>query len=168
MSSGVKAGVGQRVADAADDRLAVRARARAVEGVGHLAAAVRSRRGFWRRAPWRIRRLSSTSAPAPSAMTKPSRFLAKGLARLRRRIVRGRQRRQQRKADQRFRIDRAVGADAERRLGFAAADRLDAELDRGRARRAGGRQRNRRALGAELVGQMIGDRAEHEALVDTA
>ena len=68
-------------------------------------------------------------------------------------VVAGRQRRQQRKADQRFRIDRAVGANAERGVGFAAADRFDAELDRARARSAGGRQRNRRALGAEFFGQ---------------
>ena len=69
-------------------------------------------------------------------------------------VVAGGQRREQREADQRFRIDRAVGADAQRRLGLAAADRLDAELDRARARGAGGRQRNRRALGAEFLGQM--------------
>ena len=99
-------------------------------------------------------------------MTKPSRFLAERLCRRLRRIVRCRERGQQREADQCLRIDRAVGADAERGLGFAAPDRLDAELDRARARGAGGGHRNRRALGAELVGKMLGDRAEQAALMD--
>ena len=98
-------------------------------------------------------------------MTKPSRFLENGLAAACGRIVLRRQRRQQGEADQRFRIDRAVGRHAQRRVGLAAADRLDAELDRGGARRAGGRQRDRRALGAEGLGEMVGDRAEQEAPV---
>ena len=55
--------------------------------------------------------------------------------------------------------------DAQRRVGFAASDRFEPELDRARARRAGGRQRNRRALGAEGVGKPVADRAEQEALV---
>ena len=64
-----------------------------------------------------------------------------------------------------FGVHRAVGADAQRRVGLAAPDRLDAELDRGRAGRAGGRERDRRALGAELLGEPVGDRAEQETLV---
>ena len=111
-------------------------------------------------------RLSSTSAPAPSAMTKPSRFLAKGFAAC---------------SGGSFEVDSAESSEKRisdsgliepsvpmqsAALGLAAADRLDAELDRGRARRAGRRQRDRRTLGAELVGQMVGDRAEHEALVE--
>jgi hypothetical protein len=98
-------------------------------------------------------------------MTKPSRFLENGLA-----AARGGS----------FEVDSAESSEKRisdsgliepsvpmqsAALGLAAADRLDAELDRGRARGAGGRQRDRRALGAELVGQMVGDRAEQEALV---
>ena len=60
-------------------------------------------------------RLSSTSAPAPSAITKPSRFFENGFEARLRRIVRGRERREQREADQRLGVHRAVGADAERR-----------------------------------------------------
>ncbi len=80
-------------------------------------------------------------------------------------IVAGRQRRQQRKPDQRFRIDRTVGRDAERGIGLAAANGLDAELDRAGAGRACGRQRDRRTLGAELVGQIVRHRAEQKAPV---
>ena len=87
------------------------------------------------------------------------------LGRSLRRIVLGRQRRQQRKPDQGFRIDRAVGRDAQRGVGFAAADRLDAELDGGGAGGAGGRKRNRRSLGAERFGKMTRHRAEHETMM---
>ncbi len=80
-------------------------------------------------------------------------------------IVLGRQRRQQRKPDQRFRIDRAVGRHAQRGVGFAAANGFHAELDRGGARRAGGRERNWRSLGAEFLGKMSGHRAEHETVM---
>ncbi len=117
--------------------------------VGHLAAAFDHAEDLGAARARGFAGSPSTSAPAPSAITKPSRFLENGLAALLGRIVRGGQRREQREADQRFGIDRAVGADAERGVGFAAADRLDAELDGGGARGAGGRQRNRRALGAE-------------------
>ena len=55
--------------------------------------------------------------------------------------------REQGEADQRFRIDRAVRADAQRRIRLAAADRLDAELDGGCPRGAGGRER----IGEPLV-----------------
>ena len=92
--------------------------------------------------------------------------LGERLGRGLRRIIRGRERREQREPDQRLRIDRAVGADAERGVGLAAADRLDAELDRARARRAGGRYRDRRALGAETVGEVLGDRTEQATLVN--
>ena len=66
---------------------------------------------------------------------------------------------------ERFRVHRAVGADAQSRVRLAAPDRLDAELDRGAAGRAGGRERDRRALGAEAVGDAVGDRAEEEQVV---
>ena len=66
----------------------------------------------------------------------------------------------------RFRIDRSIGPDAQRSVGFAAADRFDAELDRGGAGGAGGRQRNRRSLGAEGLGKPGRHRAEHEAVVE--
>jgi hypothetical protein len=74
-------------------------------------------------------------------------------------------RRQQREPHQRFRIDRAVGRHAQRRIALAAADRLDAELDRGRAGGAGRGERDRRALGAEGFGQMARHRAEHETVM---
>ena len=80
-----------------------------------------------------------------------------------RRIVLGRQRRQQREAHQRFRRQRTVGADRKRRFAFAAPDRFHAELDRGGARRAGGVERDRRAFGAEMLGEMLADDAEFEA-----
>src|SRR5207237_8923308 len=62
--------------------------------------------------------------------------------------------------------DRAVGADAQRGFRLAAPDRLDRELDRARTRGAGGRHRDWRGLGAEAVGEMLGDRAEQAALVN--
>src|SRR5581483_7882474 len=83
-----------------------------------------------------------------------------------RRLVGGGERRKEREADERFLRHRAVGADAERRVGLAAPDRLDAKLDRGRARRAGGGERDGRALGAERFGKLLGDRIELEALVE--
>ena len=153
-----------RVGDAADDRLAVRARPRAVEGVRHLAAAFQHAEdlgaaGLGRLVAFQHQRAGAFRHHEAVAVLgeRPRRAL--------RLVVAGRQRREQGKADQRFRVDRAVGADAQRRIGLAAADRLDAELDRARARGAGGRQRDRRALGAEFLGQMFGDRAEQEALV---
>ena len=78
----------------------------------------------------------------------------------------GRERREQREPDQRLGGDRAVGADRQRPVAFAAPDRLDAELDGGRAGGAGGRQRDRQAARAETVGQPVGDRAELRGLED--
>src|SRR3974390_2948068 len=80
-------------------------------------------------------------------------------------VVGGGERRQQREADDHFGIDRAVGADARGGFGLAAADRFDSKLDGARPRRAGGRKRNRGALGAELLSHMVGHRAEQEAPV---
>ena len=57
---------------------------------------------------------------------------------------------------------------ASARSHLAAADRLDAELDRGGARGAGGRQRDRQAARAEAVGQPVGDGAELGRLEDAA
>ena len=147
-----------RVAHAADDRLAVGARAGAVERIRHLAAAFDHAEDLGAARLGVVEAFEHQRAGA-FRHHEAVAVLGERLGRCLRRIVRGRQRRQQREADQRLRIDRAVGADAQRGLGFAAPDRLDAELDRGRARGAGGRQRDRRALGAEAVGQMLGDRA---------
>ena len=91
--------------------------------------------------------------------------LREGLGRRFRRIIGGRQRRQKREPDEVFRVHGPVGGDAQRRLGFAAADRFDAELDRARARGAGGGERDGHALRAELVGEVRPHRAEHEAVV---
>ena len=96
---------------------------------------------------------------------EPVAVLGERLRRCLWRVVLGRQRRQQRKPHQRFGIDRAVGRHAQRRIGFAAPDRLDAELDRGRAGCACRRQRNWRSLGAEGLGQMRSHRTEHETMM---
>ena len=110
-------------------------------------------------------RLSSTSAPPPSAMTKPSRSRENGRhassgASL---WVDSADSSEKRMSDSG--IDRAVRADGERRLGLAAPDRLDAHLDRGRAGGASGGDRNRRAARAEAVGDPIGEAAhQKEAL----
>ena len=92
--------------------------------------------------------------------------LGERLRRLLRRIVLGRQRGEQRKANQRFRRERTVGADRERGLAFAAPYRLDAELDRGRAGGACRGQRDRRAFGAEMLGEMLTDDAIFQRFVD--
>jgi hypothetical protein len=91
--------------------------------------------------------------------------LGERLRRLLGHLVRGRQRREQREPDQGFRIDRPIGSDTERHIGLTAPDRFDAELDRGCAGCAGRRERDRRALGAEAVGDVLGDRSEQAALV---
>ena len=113
--------------DNAEDARA--ARAGVIEIFQHQRAGAfrhaRSRRGSWR-----------------TAATRCSR-----------RVVLRRQRRKQREADQRFRVDRAVGADRKRGFAFAAPDGLDAELDGGGAGCAGGGERNRRAFGAEMIGE---------------
>ena len=135
-----------------------------MEGVGQFAAAghhAEDRRAAGDRGLVAFQHQRAGAFRHDEAVAVLGERLGRGL----RRIVLGRQRRQQRKPDQRFRIDRAVGRDAQRGVGFAAADRFDAELDRGRAGRAGGRQRNRRTLGAEGLGQMIRHRTEHEAMV---
>ena len=133
---GREPGIGDGVADAADDRLAVGRGAGAVEGIRHLAAALDRRRGSWRRARSPPRSFRAPARPAPSAMTKPSRFLENGLAAAFGVIVRGRKRRQQREAHQRFGVHRAVGADrrARRPSRRAGSPR----------RRAGSRSRRRR------------------------
>ena len=93
-------------------------------------------------------------------MTKSVAVARERLGGLFRHVVLGRQRRQQREADQRLGGHRAVRADRQRAVAFAAPDRLDTELDRGGARGAGGRQRDRQAARAELIGEPVGDRAE--------
>ncbi len=98
-------------------------------------------------------------------MTKPSRFLENGLA-----APWGGSfcTDSAESSENRIRLSGLIEpsvADAQRRVGLAAPDRLEAELDRARARGAGGRQRDRRALGAEGGGERLGDRSEHEALM---
>src|SRR5260370_28451826 len=72
-----------------------------------------------------------------------------------RRIVLRREGGEQRKPDEAFGIDGAVGGDAQRRIGVAAADRFEAKLDRARSRRAGSGERDRRALRAGLRRQRL-------------
>jgi hypothetical protein len=75
---GLEIGVAERIADRGDDRRAVRARAGAVEAVAPFAAAqlvAQDRRP----AGLAAAAFSSTRAAPPSPMTKPSRFLEKGL-----------------------------------------------------------------------------------------
>ena len=134
---------------ARDDRRAVGLGAGAVEIVGLFAAAAQDAENRRRRAPSRFRAIPAPAPPAPSAMTKPSRSLEKGLDAF---------------SGGSFWVDSAdssekrISASAvtepsapmeSARVGFAAADRLDAELDGGRARGAGGRQRDRQAARAE-------------------
>ena len=161
---GRQAGVADGVGDAADDRLAVRARTGAVEGVGHLAAAFEHAEdlGAARLGGFVAFQHQRAGAFRHHEAVAGLGERTRGFRRL---VVLRRQRRQQREADHGFRIDRAVGADAQRGAGLAAADRLDAKLDRGRTGGAGRRQRDRRAARAELLGDVIGDRAEQEALV---
>src|SRR5215510_7122790 len=162
---GGKTGIHDGVTDAADDGLAVGARACAVERIRHLAAAGQHAEDL---RPARnggfvvLENEGSCSLRHDKAVA----ILGERLCRRLRGVVCGRQRRQEREADQRLRIDGAIGADAERSLGFAAADRFDAELDRARAGCAGGRHGNRRALGPEALGEMLGHRREQAALVD--
>ncbi len=160
---GREPGIRDGVVHAADDRLAVRARPGAVEAVGKLAAAgdhAADPRAARDRGVVAFQHQGAGAFGHDEAVAVLGKRLRRGL----RRVVLDRQGREERKADQALRIDRAVGRNAQRGVGFAAPDRLDAELDRARARGAGGRERNRRALGAELLRQPFADRAEQEAL----
>ncbi len=87
------------------------------------------------------------------------------LRRLFRRIVLGRKCREQREADQGFGMHRAVGRNCKRGIAFTAADRFQRQLDRRAARGTRGRERNRQTLGAERIGEMIGNGAEQKKLV---
>ena len=149
---------------AADDRLAVGTRPGAVKAVGKLAAA-----GDDAEDVGAARRRGIIALQHQGAGTfrhdEAVAVLGERLCRRLRRVVLHRQCGEQREPDQAFRVDRTVGRDAQRRVGFAAPDRFEPELDRARARRAGGRERNRRAFGAEGVGKRLADRAEQEALV---
>src|SRR5690606_3195741 len=90
---------------------------------------------------------SSTRAAEPSASTKPSRSLENGFDAF---------------SGNSFWVDRADSS--EKRVSSATADRLDAELDRGGARCASGRKRDRQAARAKTVGEAVSDRAELGAL----
>ena len=75
---GADAGVGQRVAHAGDDRLAVRARPGAVEGIGFLAAAFEDAEHARAARSGVIEIFRAPGRRAPSASTKPSRFFENG------------------------------------------------------------------------------------------
>ena len=92
--------------------------------------------------------------------------LGERLGGFRRIFVLGRQRGEEREAHKALRVYGTVGGDTQRGVGFAPADGFETELDRAGAGGAGGRQRDRRSLRAELVGEVMADRAEHEAFVD--
>ncbi len=145
-------GIRERIAHAADDRLAVGARAGAVERVGKLAASgdhaqdLRAARGSGFEA------LQHQRAGA-FGHYEPVAVLRKRLRGLMRRIVLRRQRRQQREAHQCLDVDRGVGGDTERGTGLAAADRLDAELNGADAGGARGRDRDWRAFCADICPQ---------------
>jgi hypothetical protein len=129
-----------------------------VEIVGLLAAAAQDAETDAPRAS-ALSSDSSTRAAAPSAMTKPSRSLENGFDAF---------------SGGSFCVDSAdssekrISASAvaepsapiERPVAFAAADRLDAELDGGGAGGAGGGQRDRQAARAEFFGQPVRDGAE--------
>src|SRR5690606_2823233 len=91
--------------------------------------------------------------------------LREGLRRARRRLVRGGEGGEQREADQRLGVHRAVGADGECDIGLTTLNGLDTKLNGGSARGAGGRERDRRTLGAELFGQTLRRAAIEEALI---
>src|SRR5271168_5415073 len=81
--------------------------------------------------------------------------LGKRLGGALRRIVLGGKRREERETHQRFRCQRRVGANRQRRFAVAAPDRLHAKLDGAGARCAGGVERDRRSLGAEMLGEVL-------------
>src|SRR6516164_3498060 len=162
---GSKPGVRDGVTDAADDGLAVGAGAGAVERIRHLAAAGEHAENLRPACNGGLVILEHEGRGS-LRHDKAVAVLGEWLGRRLRRVVCGRQRRQEREADQALRVDGAIGADAERSLGFATADRLDAELDRARPRRTGGRHRNRRALGPEALGEMLGHGSELAAFVN--
>src|SRR6185436_2089064 len=117
---GQEPGILDGAADASDDRLAVGARAGAVERVRHLAAAGENAEDVRAARDGGIVALEHERGGA-FGHDEAVAVLGKRLCRRLRRIVRCRERGQQREADQCLRINRAVGADAERGLGFAAA-----------------------------------------------
>ena len=161
---GRQASIGESVLHGEDRGLAVRARAGAVEAVAALAAAGDDTedRGATRQRVVVILQHQGTGALAHDETVA---VLREGFRGAFRQVVLGGESREQREADQRLCMDRAVGADAQGCLRIAPSDRLDAHLDRGRAGGAGGRERDRRTLGAETVGDMVGDAAEDEELV---
>src|SRR5690606_19177981 len=73
---------------------------------------------------------------------------------------------QKREADQSLGGRRTIRTNRKRTVAFAAADCFDAELDRGRARCAGGRKRDRHAAGAIFFGKLVRNACEL-ALVET-
>ncbi len=97
-------------------------------------------------------------------MTKPSRSLANG----RETSIGGslvpESAESSAEADHHLGVHGAVGADRDCGIGIAAADRLDAKLDRGRAGGARGGQRNRSTARADLFGDALGDEAEQRML----
>src|SRR4029079_13845687 len=116
------------IADTTDDRLAVRARAGAVEGVRHLATSLDQPQNFLDTRFGMAEAFKHEHARAFGHHETIAVF-GKRLGGRLRRIVRGLERGEKRKPDERLRIDRPISANAKRDLGLAASDRLDAELD---------------------------------------
>ena len=119
-----------------------------------------------RRARRACSRLSSTSAAAPSLMTKPSRVFSKGRDAPSRVVVARRQRRQQREADHappaaptRRRRWRCAASASPRWIASTAIWMAEAPGGAGRG------QRDRRAARAEARRQAFADAAEQEGLV---
>jgi hypothetical protein len=77
-------------------------------------------------------------------------------------LARSRERGKQREADDRFGLNRGVGAERQGGARLAAPDRLHAELDDGGPRGTSGRDGGGRPPRAELPGDMIGDEAVQE------
>ena len=90
-------------------------------------------------------------------------ILGKRACGLFRRVVLGRKRREKRKAGEGLGRDRAVRSDRKDALALTTADRLDAELDRGRSRGTRRRKGHRQATRAEAICKPVGDMAELRA-----
>ena len=160
-----EAGIVDRVADRGDDR---RRRPGSSGCGGSRRPSRRSRarsRGSSAPRARAASAFSSTSAAAPSPMTKPSRFFEKGF---------------EAASGGSFWVDSAESSEnrisdsgcTEPSVPMHSAASVSPrriastpELDRGRAGRAGGRERDRRALGAEPIGDPVGDGAEDEQIV---
>src|SRR4029078_4404826 len=84
---------------------------------------------------------------------------------LMRNIVVRRKRGKKRESNKTLLVDRSISGDAQRSIRFAATNGFKAELDRARAGSTCGRQRDRRTLRTELVGQVMPHGAENETVM---